>query len=147
MGYLADQDGGAVVLRWKRHARCVALARMELRKALAGWGLSVLEESAVLVLSELLTNAVRHARVSPGREIETRFLVVSGGLRVEVHDASSDRPERRTLDPDAVDGRGLVLVAALADEWGVGERGGLGKLVWATLLVPLCTDSGVRHGE
>ncbi|MFF2326572.1 MULTISPECIES: ATP-binding protein [unclassified Streptomyces] len=122
-----------VVLRWSRHPRCVSLARAELRTALADWGLSGLEESAVLVLSELLTNAGRHARVSPGREIETRFLPVADGVRIEVHDASADAPQMRDPEPGACGGRGLVLVAALADRWGYRARHGPGKVVWAEL--------------
>ncbi|MFI6702173.1 ATP-binding protein [Streptomyces sp. NPDC050509] len=128
---------GAVVLRWNRHPSCVGLARLELRKALASWGLGRLEDSAVLILSELLTNAARHARVSPGREIETRYVRrPCGGLRIEVHDASSERPRRRTPELDATDGRGLVIVDALADVWGVGERNGPGKVLWAHLDPP-----------
>jgi anti-sigma regulatory factor (Ser/Thr protein kinase) len=124
----------AIVLRWSRHPRCVGLARLELHKALLDWGLSGLEDSAVLVLSELLTNAGRHARVSPGREIETHYVPLPSGVRIEVHDASPDRPEQRTPDPDACGGRGLVLVAALADTWGIdNRRDGPGKLVWAEL--------------
>lgn len=122
-----------MVLRWSRHPRCVGLARWELRKALAGWGLAPLEEAAVLVLSELLTNAGRHARVSPGREIETWYVRMSDTLRIEVHDASPEWPEVQEPDLDAQDGRGLALVAALADSWGVKERNGPGKSVWAEL--------------
>ncbi|MGW2256793.1 ATP-binding protein [Streptomyces sp. NPDC001780] len=134
---MRESDGNrAVVLRWTRHPRCVSLARLELRKALAEWGLSALEDSAVLVLSELLTNAARHARVSPGRRIETRYLPVPDGLRIEVHDASAERPVRRAPDEDACDGRGLMLVAALADAWGADDRDGPGKVVWATLSLP-----------
>ncbi|MFE3587402.1 ATP-binding protein [Streptomyces niveus] len=111
-------DDGAVVLRWRRHPSAVGLARLELRKALTGWGLSALEDSATLVLSELVTNAVRHARVPSGREIETRFLPmgrpVPDGLRIEVHDA-----------------------------WGVSDRVGVGKLVWA---VWRPADGGGRRG-
>ncbi|WP_405613263.1 ATP-binding protein [Streptomyces sp. NBC_01511] len=125
--------GDSVVLRWSRHPRCVGLARWELRRALAGWGLAPLEESAVLVLSELLTNAGRHACVSPGREIETWYLRMSDTLRIEVHDASPDWPEVREPDPESPDGRGLALVAALADSWGVKHRNGPGKSVWAEL--------------
>jgi serine/threonine-protein kinase RsbW len=133
---MALDPHNTVVLRWSRHPSCVGLARLELRKALLGWGLSSLEDSAVLILSELLTNAARHARVSPGREIETRFFGTPGGVRIEVHDASLDKPEQRTQDLDATDGRGLVLVAALADAWGVSDRLGPGKIVWAELAPP-----------
>ncbi|MER8071510.1 ATP-binding protein [Streptomyces sp. NPDC094034] len=135
MRHLQEQNNDAVVLRWNRQPSCVGQARLELRKTLSAWGLSALEDAAVLVLSELLTNAVRHAHVSPGREIETRFLPVRlpapHGLRIEVHDASPARPARRAGDVDACDGRGLVIVDALADEWGVGDRVGVGKMVWA----------------
>ncbi|MFD8970748.1 ATP-binding protein [Streptomyces sp. NPDC059568] len=137
-----EPAGSTVVLRWSSHPRCVALARLELRKALADWGLSVLEDSAVLILSELLSNAGLHARVTPEQVIETRYFRSSGGLRIEVHDGSAERPQRRVPDPEASDGRGLLLVDALADEWGVAERGGPGKVVWASLSVPL-----VRPGE
>ncbi|MCC3654179.1 ATP-binding protein [Streptomyces sp. S07_1.15] len=133
----AEHAGRPVVLRWSRHPSCVGLARLELRKALAGWGLAALEESATLVLSELLTNAGRHARVSPGRQIETRYVPeLPSGLRIEVHDASPVRPEPCVPDADACGGRGLLLVAALADAWGIGDRDGPGKVVWAHLSLP-----------
>lgn len=135
------ESGGSVVLRWSSHPRCVALARMELRKALADWGLSGLEDSAVLILSELLSNAGLHARVSPEQVIETHYFRSSGGLRIEVHDGSPERPRPRPTDPEAADGRGLLLVDALADEWGVAERGGPGKVVWASLSVPVVRPS------
>lgn len=132
-----------VVLRWSRHPSCVGLARLELRKALGRWGLSALEDSATLVLSELVTNAARHARVSPGREIETHYVPGPDGLRIEVHDASEDPPVAREPAPDSTDGRGLVLVAALAESWGVSARQGPGKMVWAMLSLP---DSTPDHG-
>ncbi len=108
---------------------------MELRKALADWGLSVLEDSAVLILSELLSNAGLHAKVTPEQTIETRYFRSSGAVRIEVHDGSEERPQPRTPDSEASDGRGLFLVDALADEWGVAERTGPGKAVWASLSV------------
>ncbi|GGV80801.1 ATP-binding protein [Streptomyces gelaticus] len=128
MGEAADRT---VILRWSRHPRCVSLARAELRTALAGWGFSEWEESAVLVLSELLTNAGQHARVSLGREIETLFRPLGDGVRIEVHDASDVVPQVRDPEPGACGGRGLLLVAALADRWGYGARHGPGKVVWA----------------
>lgn len=128
----APIGAGAVVLRWKQGPRSVPLARRELRRTLVGWGLCGVEDAASLVLSELLTNAVRHARV-PGREVETRFLRIPGGLRVEVHDASEKRPLMTQPESDADGGRGLPLVDTLSDRWGVSDRSGPGKLVWAEL--------------
>ncbi|WP_311765110.1 ATP-binding protein [Streptomyces zingiberis] len=126
-----------MVLRWSRHPSRVALARVELRTALAGWGLAALEEPATLVLSELLTNAGRHARVPAGRQIETRYVPLPpDGVRIEVHDASPVRPEPKAPGPDDHGGRGLLLVAALADSWGVSVRNGPGKVVWAHLTLP-----------
>ncbi|MGW0734292.1 ATP-binding protein [Streptomyces sp. NPDC002851] len=105
-------------------------ARAALRKVLLDWGLASVEETSVLVLSELLTNAVRHARV-PGREIETRYLRLRQGVRIEVHDAAYERPVPVKADWDDCSGRGLVLVGAVADRWGVSEWNGPGKAVWA----------------
>ncbi|MFI6899262.1 ATP-binding protein [Streptomyces sp. NPDC050256] len=143
---MCDASGSSVVRRWSRHPRCVGLARAELLAALDGWGLAALRDSAALVLSELLTNAGRHARVSPGREIETRFLSVNGGLRIEVHDGSESPPQECKPDGDACEGRGLLLVSAFADAWGFGERVGSGKVVWAELGLSHHADGGDRHG-
>ncbi|MFD7863380.1 ATP-binding protein [Streptomyces sp. NPDC059783] len=99
-------------------------------------------DSAMLVLSELLTNAGRHARVSPGREIETRFVPVQDGPRIEVHDASAMPPEEQDPDVDACEGRGLLLVRSLSDAWGFGERNGPGKVVRAELRLGPSPGSG-----
>ncbi|MFH8582963.1 ATP-binding protein [Streptomyces celluloflavus] len=120
-----------VVSRWTRHRRCVALARAELHAVLKRWGLGAIEDTALLVLSELLTNAVRHAHASPGREIETRYLREANGLRIEVHDASDELP---VLGPSAeTGGWGLLLVDQMATRWGVTERVSGGKSVWAVV--------------
>ncbi|WP_308120167.1 ATP-binding protein [Streptomyces bambusae] len=124
-----------VVRRWQRDAQCVGLARAELRKALAGWGLGALEDDALIIASELVTNAVRHAFGPTDREIETRYVRLAHGVRVEVHDACPARPVPVTADTDEGGGRGLWLVAALADRWAVGERSGPGKRVWAEMSV------------
>ncbi|WBB63663.1 ATP-binding protein [Streptomyces sp. WMMC500] len=124
-------DTHVMTWQWRRHPRCVGLARAQLRKALARWGMAGIEESAVLVVSELVTNAVVHARVPPGREILTRFVRQDGGVRIEVHDASGVWPVRRV--PDGSGGYGLVLVETLASRWGVAERDGVGKAVWAVV--------------
>ncbi|MFD5627167.1 ATP-binding protein [Streptomyces sp. NPDC127072] len=120
---------------WNRHAKCVALARSQLRKYLRLWEAEELTDSAVLLLSELVTNSVRHARVSPGREIETVFEVTEERLRVEVSDASNKIPVIRHIDDDEEEGRGLALVASLATRWGTAARMvngqySVGKTVW-----------------
>lgn len=112
--------------------RCVGRARHGLRRAVVAWGLDGLADTAELVLSELLTNAVRHADVPDDSEIEIRFERLPVGVRIEVHDADGTRP--RSTDPatDAESGRGLSLVDALTSgQWGVSERNGVGKCVWA----------------
>ncbi|MFD3942993.1 ATP-binding protein [Streptomyces sp. NPDC058579] len=124
-----------IVLRWSRSARNVGRARAELRTTLSAWGLSRIEDAASLVLSELLTNAVRHARTAPDREIETRYLKIPRGLRVEVHDASEVRPLMALPAAEAGGGWGLPLVDVLSEKWGVSDREGFGKFVWAELSV------------
>ncbi|MFE3070874.1 ATP-binding protein [Streptomyces sp. NPDC059247] len=128
------REGGEVVLRWPRSPRSVPLARRELRCVLEQWGWSQVEDTACLVLTELLTNAVRHAGVR-GREIETRFLRAGGVLRVEVHDASEKKPLTALQADSAEGGRGLPLIEALSAAWGTSERNGPGKSVWAELPV------------
>ncbi|MGW6459751.1 ATP-binding protein [Streptomyces sp. NPDC055078] len=136
--------GGTLVSRWTYSPRCVGKGRERLRKSLADWGLTGLEDEALIVLSELLTNAVRHAYV-PGRKIETRWLrMPGGGLRIEVHDTAGGRPVLTEPTADAPGGRGLPLVAALAQRWGVAEREGPGKAVWAELSAT--ATAGERRG-
>jgi serine/threonine-protein kinase RsbW len=122
-----------VVKRWPCTSRAVGRARRDLAGVLCGWGLAGLTEAAALVLSELMTNSVRHGRV-PGREIETRYERTPGGVRLEVHDASPDLPSPREPAADDESGRGLLLVDALTHgHWGAGERTGVGKVVWALI--------------
>ncbi|MEW2547464.1 ATP-binding protein [Streptomyces sp. NPDC047002] len=96
-------------------------------------------ETSVLLLSELVTNALRHAGCAPGREIWTRVLLdgpVEGGgrLRVEVSDACDALPLVRHPASDEETGRGLALVEALAHRWGAEPRAcGIGKTVWFEL--------------
>ncbi|MFC4034053.1 ATP-binding protein [Streptomyces polygonati] len=121
-----------VVERWAYNPQSVGEARHELRRALEAWGLDALAETAELVLSELLTNAVRHARPSLEGEIETRYERGEGGVRIEVHDANETWPLLQKPSEEGESGRGLALVDALtASRWGVSEREGAGKLVWA----------------
>nr|WP_121177453.1 ATP-binding protein [Streptomyces sp. 1114.5] len=117
-----------------RHRRSVGEARWLLQDFLRGVPGGVdLMDSSELVVSELVTNAVLHARVPKGRRIAVRFESVCGHLRIEVHDASSEKPAiRRSAAPDDSSGRGLCLVEDLSVEWGCAVRPeGIGKIVWA----------------
>jgi two-component sensor histidine kinase len=89
----------------------------------------------VAVSAELLGNAVRHALPLPGGVIHLTWRVDRGSDGPRVHLRVTDggsalTPTRRAADPDAVDGRGLAIVAALALRWGV-DRDGAGSCVWA----------------
>jgi anti-sigma regulatory factor (Ser/Thr protein kinase) len=118
-----------------RHPRSIARARARLREHAGAWQIPDESlETAVLLLSELVTNAYKHACVSPGREIGTRCTLRNGTLRVEVSDAADEFPKPHETSPDDESGRGLALVEALADAWDVFPRPcGIGKTVWFEL--------------
>lgn len=134
-------DSGALV--WRRRCpavpRMVAVLRHATERTLRGWAVEDEDAGTVaLVVSELVTNSVRHGRV-PGRLVALRLTYDRDKtVTVEVTDASGERRPRPGGVPargDLVEsGRGLTLVAAFADEWGVQERV-VGKTVWARVLV------------
>ena len=102
----------------------VRLAREAARDALATWRL------AALLVSELVTNAVRHARGNDAITLEME--AGRTWLRIEIQDADPRWPQLRTPVGFDASGFGLVLVEALASKWGVRETG-TGKAVWAEL--------------
>jgi anti-sigma regulatory factor (Ser/Thr protein kinase) len=110
------------------------LARQAARGALRAWQLAHLEETALLLVSELVTNAVRHAW-NGDRMIVLRLETAAGGLRIEVHDGDSRWPKPGTPGDLDESGFGFVLVDALATKWGVTASAG-GKAVWAELDTP-----------
>lgn len=114
------------------HVRSVGRARALFREQATAWKLpDEATEVAALLLSELMTNAVRHARLSPGFEISARCVLEADCLRVSVTDTNDKPPTPREASPDDESGRGLALVAALADDWGAEPRPeGIGKVVW-----------------
>ncbi|MFI9270587.1 SpoIIE family protein phosphatase [Kitasatospora sp. NPDC052896] len=98
--------------------------------ALRRWGLEPLAESAELMVSELVTNAIQHAT----RPVTLR-LVRTSLLRCEVGDDSPQLPRRRQAGPQDERGRGLHLVARIAERWGATRLGG-GKVVWFEQRLP-----------
>ncbi|MBV9025762.1 MAG: ATP-binding protein [Streptomycetaceae bacterium] len=128
-----------------RHPRSVSRARARLREYARAWHIpDESAETAVLLLSELTTNACKHARVSPGREISTRFILRNDTLRIEVSDATDELPRPCHASPNDESGRGLTLVEALVDAWDVFPRPcGIGKTVWFELKLP----SESHHGR
>ncbi|MET9425158.1 ATP-binding protein [Streptomyces sp. NPDC006540] len=117
----------------RRERRSVGTAREFARAALDAWGWGARADDITLCVSELATNALVHG-VPPGRGYLLRLrLSEDGTLRVEVHDSGGGRPGVRI--PDGESGRGLLLVAALADTWGVGRRDP-GKVVWCAFTRP-----------
>ncbi|KOV24955.1 hypothetical protein ADK60_23455 [Streptomyces sp. XY431] len=88
-------------------------------------------DAACLILSELLANALLHGAGAPTVSLELRC----GRLYIAVADGSTAAPVRPEPDVARTCGRGLDLVAALADDWGVELIGVCGKAVWAVAAV------------
>ncbi|GIG88975.1 ATP-binding protein [Plantactinospora endophytica] len=123
-----------------QHAEGARTARHRLGTELDGTVPRALVGDAEMVAAELLGNAVRHAAPLPGGMIRLTWLLRTGPtadlVEIRVTDGGAAGPPRiRRVGPDAADGRGLFLVAALATDWGV-ERDGLGQSVWARLVHP-----------
>ncbi|MFE9852765.1 ATP-binding protein [Streptomyces sp. NPDC005576] len=121
---------------WRRRSS-VAAVREFVRRAAEEWGLGERVDDVVLCASELATNAVLHG-VPAGRGYLVRVerAEAAAGLRIEVHDSGDGRDDVRVsgagpVGSEASDesGRGLIIVNACADRWGVAVRQP-GKIVW-----------------
>ena len=137
-GYAKNVIGGAsedevhVVL--SDGPRAAGEARQAVRAVLAGWRLQGLLDEVTLVVSELVTNAVRHG-LPPVRLVLTR---VARELRVDVHDDGAGRPSRRIVpeESESESGRVLAIVEAVTRSTGVEQSENDGKVVYATFDVP-----------
>ncbi|WP_251077057.1 ATP-binding protein, partial [Streptomyces benahoarensis] len=128
-------------LRFTSTPRGARLARRLCAERLHAWGIpygTEAHDTIALLVAELSANAVRHGRV-PGRDFHVRLVVPTqplAAVRIEVTDTRGERtpePAQHLPGPDRTEGRGLLLVAALADRWGWCPRpgGAPGKKVWA----------------
>ncbi|MEU9441127.1 ATP-binding protein [Streptomyces sp. NPDC048304] len=114
--------------------RGARLARLLATEQLRAWGLPL--DAARHIVAELAANAATHGRVA-GRNFRLTLYVVGETLRIEVTDTRGDRlPLVQRLDTEGESGRGLVLVEALADRWGVSPGRPPCKTVWAEITVP-----------
>ncbi|MDI5967006.1 SpoIIE family protein phosphatase [Streptomyces sp. SL13] len=117
--------------------RSVATARAFVRDTLQGWGFADVTDDAVVLTSELVTNAVVHA----GTAADVVCLRQPGSVRIEVADQYPEREvplhtsPHLTASPDKEGGRGLILCSALAGRWGV-EYTPTHKRVWFQLELP-----------
>ena len=134
------------VIRLASRLSAVSAARSEVEAAICAWCVAVDRDVAILLTSELVTNAVTHATAHASRNgraarradaAEAVLLVIAAddaGLRVDVHDGSGDLPvvSDCPAEADAETGRGLLLVTSLSAEWGFYRTPG-GKAVYFTL--------------
>ncbi|WP_329218129.1 ATP-binding protein [Streptomyces sp. NBC_01485] len=113
--------------------RGARLARLLATEQLRSWGIPL--GSAAQIVAELAANASTHGRV-PGRDFRLSLYVIADTLRIEVTDTRGDRlPVLGHAGADAPSGRGLLLVDALADRWGVVPQPCPRKTVWAEVVL------------
>lgn len=134
MSGVIDTEGECAEWTFPAEPDAVRTARHVVRDTLRSWGLdSVVGDVTVLLVSELVTNALRYA----SGPIGVRLCLPDPGqsapsLLVEVSDPLPDPPTERPAAPDDEGGRGLQLVACSARRWGT-RKGRTGKTVWFEL--------------
>ena len=131
-----DTEGDRAEWTFPAEPGAVRTARSLVRDQLRGWGLGDLGDITALLVSELVTNSLRHA-TGPivVRLVRAPALAPPGMLLVEVSDPLPDPPRERVARPEDESGRGLQLVAFSSRRWGT-RPGGTGKTVWFELPLP-----------
>jgi len=115
----------------------VPAARHALQDQLADWGLSLLADELTLAVDELLANAVLHGCTRGQETVTLTACLTAKELRIAVEDPSPRQPQLQNPSGDAESGRGLALVDALCDRWGVAPATeGAGKQVWLAMDLP-----------
>ncbi|MFD5335057.1 ATP-binding protein [Streptomyces hawaiiensis] len=129
-----ETEGGCADWTFPADPGAVRTARQAVRGRLRDWGLDSLADLAALLVSELVTNALRHATGPIGVRL-VRPSGLGGVLLVEVSDPLPDPPRERPARLEDESGRGLHLVASSCRRWGT-RPGVTGKTVWFELAVP-----------
>jgi CheY-like chemotaxis protein len=114
------------------HPSAVSQARRFVSQRCDAWGCSDMVDNAMLVTSELVTNAIVHAHAG----VELRASFANRILRLEVIDGAAGTPDPRVATDEDEHGRGLLLVSVLSAAWGVESIEEGRKLVWAELVAP-----------
>jgi anti-sigma regulatory factor (Ser/Thr protein kinase) len=114
------------------------------------WGMAERSQDIAIVVSELLTNALRHALPGPGdarprQPIRLGLLQPGPCLLCAVADPSKAAPAPRTPGSLAETGRGLHIICALSDQWGCTTPSETGKVVWALFRQPPAPPSPARY--
>ena len=141
-GDLPDGDGAGALseMAFKAGTESVKAARDFTTETLREWQLDGLIEDAVIIASELVTNAIRHGTAlacsEDPPEVELAWQRFSSRVTCVVTDGSSRPPVLSAADMSAESGRGLQVVHAIAAAWGWMMIGAREKAVWATLLLP-----------
>jgi anti-sigma regulatory factor (Ser/Thr protein kinase) len=116
----------------------VPCARGHVRSVAHEWALAELADTAALLASEIVTNAIQASqRLRTAGPPVVKLRVTSDGesLVIRVWDASQVMPVRQQAGPDDDSGRGLMIIDALGASWGSYPEAG-GKVVWATISLP-----------
>ncbi|MFE0253633.1 MAG: ATP-binding protein [Streptomyces sp.] len=130
-----DTEGDCAEWSFPAEPGAVRAARSAVRERLRAWGLDSLADIAALLVSELVTNSLRHATGPIGVRL-VRPGDLEDVLLVEVSDPLPDPPRERTAHPEDESGRGLQLVAHSSRRWGTRPGRNTGKTVWFELAVP-----------
>ena len=110
-------------VKWVGRLRRIGAAKLQ------DWGLATITDDAQLLISELVTNALRYGNA----DIVVYFAFMTSTFLIAVYDGSPHRPELTKAGSDSEGGRGLVLVAEYATAWGVSADG---TTTWCTLTEP-----------
>ncbi|MEU5886360.1 ATP-binding protein [Streptomyces sp. NPDC047461] len=129
-----DTEGDRADWTFPADPGAVRAARTAVRGRLRDWNLDSVADITTLLVSELVTNALRHATGPIGVRL-VRPAGLGDVLLVEVSDPLPDPPRERVAHPDDESGRGLQLVAHSSRRWGT-RPGETGKTVWFELAVP-----------
>lgn len=125
---VGNRSGDQVSLQLPADLASVSRARAFLLETFGSWGLGRLTDDGMLVVSELVTNAIRHA----GTACTLELAADDSAVRIAVADEGSGSPDPQPFSDTQSHGRGLRIIGALSAAWGV-DALPVGKIVWADL--------------